>query len=210
MPLCVCVAQLDADGSSTHSRSQAGQQRRPLRFIARATASHFGGSIYRRKALQVSKAWPERVVNVTLNPMTQPRTAAEERLMGFRSDAAYEKEYQRAVRRTRMFDDVVRSLDVRRQELGLTKQDLAERANMPASAVRRLFSQQHKNPTLTTLIAIAEALDWQIAVAPRDGSASRPHLKEQSGRRARRSAEGHVASATREPARASGTRRRTA
>jgi transcriptional regulator with XRE-family HTH domain len=61
-----------------------------------------------------------------------------------------------------MFDDLVRSLDTRRQELGLTKADLAQRSKLPPAAVRRLFSQQHKNPTLTTLVAIADALDVRV------------------------------------------------
>jgi len=58
-----------------------------------------------------------------------------------------------------MFDDVVRSLDARREELGMTKAELARRADMPSAVIRRLFSQQHKNPTLTSLVAIADALE---------------------------------------------------
>jgi transcriptional regulator with XRE-family HTH domain len=64
-----------------------------------------------------------------------------------------------------MFDDVVRSLDARREELGMTKAELARRADMPPPMIRRLFSQQHKNPTLTSLVAIAEALDVRVCVA---------------------------------------------
>jgi transcriptional regulator with XRE-family HTH domain len=61
-----------------------------------------------------------------------------------------------------MFDDVVHSLDSRRVEMGLTKAELARRADTPPAAVRRLFSQQQKNPTLSTLVAIADALDLRI------------------------------------------------
>jgi transcriptional regulator with XRE-family HTH domain len=68
-----------------------------------------------------------------------------------------------------MFDDVVQSLDSRRVELGLTKAELARRADMPAAAVRRLFSQQQKNPTLSTLIAIADALNLRVAASADDG-----------------------------------------
>jgi transcriptional regulator with XRE-family HTH domain len=68
-----------------------------------------------------------------------------------------------------MFDDVVHSLDSRRVELGLTKAELARRADMPAAAVRRLFSQQQKNPTLSTLIAIADALNLRVAASVDDG-----------------------------------------
>jgi transcriptional regulator with XRE-family HTH domain len=64
-----------------------------------------------------------------------------------------------------MFDDVICSLDARRVEIGLTKAELARRADMPPAAVRRLFSQQQKNPTLTTLIAIADALDLRTGTS---------------------------------------------
>jgi len=53
---------------------------------------------------------------------------------------------------------------------------------MPAAAVRRLFSQQKKNPTLTTLIAIVDALDLRVTASAVDGLGldetsirSRPH-----------------------------------
>jgi transcriptional regulator with XRE-family HTH domain len=68
-----------------------------------------------------------------------------------------------------MFDDVVHSLDARRVELGFTKAELARRADMPPAAVRRLFSQQQKNPTLTTLMAIADALDLRVTASAVDG-----------------------------------------
>ena len=94
-----------------------------------------------------------------------PRTAAEEHLDRRLTDPSYAAEYQRAARRIAMFDDVVRSLDARREELGITKAELARRADMPPAVIRRLFSQQHKNPTLTSLVAIAEALDLRVCVA---------------------------------------------
>lgn len=80
-----------------------------------------------------------------------------------RTDAEYESEYQAASRRIAMFDDAIRALEERRQELGLSKADLARRADLPPAAVRRLLSQQHKNPTLTTLVAIADALCLRLS-----------------------------------------------
>jgi DNA-binding phage protein len=133
----------------------------------------------------------------------QPRTAAEERFARLRSDPEYGEAYRAATRRITMFDDVVRSLDARRQELGLTKADLASRASMPAAAVRRLFSQQQKNPTLATLVAIADALDLCISVLPREDVAER--LSTSSPRPL-----GASVPATEAPSRTFGTRRRTA
>jgi DNA-binding phage protein len=97
----------------------------------------------------------------------KPRTEAEERFARLRSQPEYEEAYHAATRRITMFDDVVSALDARRRELGLTKADVANRANMPPAAVRRLFSQQRKNPTLTTLVAIADALSLSVSVLPR-------------------------------------------
>jgi transcriptional regulator with XRE-family HTH domain len=107
--------------------------------------------------------------------------------------------YERASRRIAMFDDVVRSLEARRQELGMTKAELARRADMPPAVIRRLFSQQHKNPTLTSLAAIAEALELKIFVAPGE---SLPHLSI--------SPTAQKPASTSAPSRAYGTRRRTA
>jgi DNA-binding phage protein len=95
----------------------------------------------------------------------ESRTAGEGYLRRQLSDPSYAAAYERASRRIAMFDDVVRSLDARREELGMTKAELARRADMPSAVIRRLFSQQHKNPTLTSLVAIADALDLKICVA---------------------------------------------
>ena len=55
----------------------------------------------------------------------KPRTAAEEHLARRRSEPEYAAAYETASRRIAMFDDVVRSLDARREELGLTKAELS-------------------------------------------------------------------------------------
>jgi DNA-binding phage protein len=108
------------------------------------------------------------VINVTLAGV-RSRTAAEKYLDQRRSDPENAEAFETASRRVAMFDDVVHSLDARRVELGFTKAELARRADMPPAAVRRLFSQQQKNPTLTTLIAIADALDLRVTASAVDG-----------------------------------------
>jgi transcriptional regulator with XRE-family HTH domain len=96
----------------------------------------------------------------------KPRTGAEEYLAQRRADPEYAAAHELAARRVDMFDEVVRALDVQRDALGMTKAELARRADMPPAAVRRLFSQRHKNPTLTTLVGIAEALGLQVRIVP--------------------------------------------
>ena len=127
--------------------------------------------------------------------LMRPRTAAEEHLDRQLSDPSYAAAYERASRRIAMFDDVVRSLDARREELGMTKAELARRADMPSAVIRRLFSQQHKNPTLTSLVAIADALELKICVA---SGQSMPRLSISTE------------ASTSAPSRTYGTRRRTA
>lgn len=129
-----------------------------------------------------------------------PRTAAEKHLERQLSDPSYAAAYERASRRIAMFDDVIRSLEARREDLGVTKAELARRADMPPAVVRRLFSQQHKNPTLTSLAAIADALGLKICVAPGESS---PRLSISAAAQ-------KPAASTSPPSRAYGTRRRTA
>lgn len=64
-------------------------------------------------------------------------------------------------------DSIVRPFDERREDLHLTKADLARRADMKPEAVRRLFSAESPNPTLSTLVALADALDLDFLVVPR-------------------------------------------
>ncbi|CAN5890439.1 hypothetical protein BH23ACT12_BH23ACT12_20180 [soil metagenome] len=95
---------------------------------------------------------------------------SEEYFKGRRSEAGYADAYKTAARRISMFDDLVHAMDERRLGLKLSKADLARRADLPPTAVRRLFSQQHKNPTLATLVAIADALQTSLSLIPEEVS----------------------------------------
>lgn len=130
------------------------------------------------------------------------RTAAEAHFARRRSEPEYAAAYERAARRVAMFDDLVRSLEARRQELGLSKAELARRADMAPAAVRRLFSQQHKNPTLSSLVALADALCLHLRVGPIDNLSKSSRSTERAGTATT------VATAEHSPA--LGTRRRTA
>lgn len=120
--------------------------------------------------------------------MTEPRTGAERYLATRLEDPEYRTAYEQARERIDQVDGVIRALDERRNELNLTKADLARRAGVKPEAIRRLFSAEKPNPTLSTLIALAGALDLELRPAPR-----RPR-----------------AGTTRARSAASGTRRRTA
>lgn len=96
--------------------------------------------------------------------MVEP-TGAERYLEARLDNPEYRGDYQRARQRVDLIDRVIRSLDDRREELKLSKAELARRAEMPPEAVRRLFSAERPNPTLHTLAAIAEALGLDLAPA---------------------------------------------
>ena len=120
--------------------------------------------------------------------MTEPRTGAERYLARRLADPEYREAYDQARERISQIDAVIRALDNRRVELNLSKADLARRAGVKPEAIRRLFSAERPNPTLSTLVALAGALDLQI----------RPEPRSQRGE------------PTRAPSAASGTRLRTA
>lgn len=94
--------------------------------------------------------------------MDRKHTAAERYLASRLRDSEYESEYLRARRRIDQIDALVRALDGRRQELKLTKAELARRAGMKPEAVRRLFAAESPNPTLVTISSLAGALDLEL------------------------------------------------
>ena len=86
------------------------------------------------------------------------RTGAERYFDERLKDPDYRAAYERARRRIEQIDNLVRALDDRREELGITKAELARRADLAPEAVRRLFSTDQPNPTIATLAALADAL----------------------------------------------------
>lgn len=61
----------------------------------------------------------------------------------------------------------MRLIVVCREALGLSKAELARRAGLPPEAVRRLFTMRSPNPTATTLVALARAMDLDLVAEPR-------------------------------------------
>ena len=95
------------------------------------------------------------------------RTGAERYFEKQLADPEYERAYQEAAATVRAIDDLVRSIDARREALGLSKAELARRAGLPPEAVRRLFTMRSPNPTATTLVTLARALELNLVAEPR-------------------------------------------
>ncbi len=99
--------------------------------------------------------------------MPHPRTGAERYLEGRRTDADYDLAYKTSRRRIEQIDAIIRTLDQRRCSLNLSKAELARRTNLRPEVIRRLFSARSPNPTLATLVALAEAMQMELAAEPK-------------------------------------------
>jgi DNA-binding phage protein len=117
--------------------------------------------------------------------MAKTRTGAERYLARRLEDPEYRQAYEEARERIDQIDSVIRALDARREALDLTKAELARRAGVKPEAIRRLFSAEKPNPTLTTLVALAGALDLEILPTPRRGASTRRARSSASGTRRR-------------------------
>jgi len=75
----------------------------------------------------------------------------------------HDEEFKKADRRIKPYYELVTQIIHRRNELGLTQKDLAERANTHQSRVSKIESAEH-DIRLSTLIQIAEALDTEVMI----------------------------------------------
>ena len=100
--------------------------------------------------------------------MTRPtRTGAERYFAERAEEPGFTDAYAEARRRIDQIDRLVLALDEHREALGITKAELARRADLAPEAIRRLFSTDSPNPTLATLTAIADALDLELVTRKR-------------------------------------------
>src|ERR1700757_305288 len=100
--------------------------------------------------------------------MKSAPTGAERYLARRLEDLEYRQAYHEARDRIDQIDSVIRAFDARREELHLSKAELARRAGVKPEAIRRLLSAEKPNPTLSTLVALAGALDLEIRPVARE------------------------------------------
>jgi ribosome-binding protein aMBF1 (putative translation factor) len=77
--------------------------------------------------------------------------------------------YERTKHQVLTTRQILQQIDAERERRGMTKADLAQRIGTTPSVVRRLFSSDSSNPTLSTVLAMLDALDlgMQVRRAPR-------------------------------------------
>lgn len=67
----------------------------------------------------------------------------------------------------REFDDFVNTVLDELAKAGISRRELANRAEMNAAALRRLLTDADANPTFQTMRRVAEALGLQLSLHPR-------------------------------------------
>lgn len=101
--------------------------------------------------------------------MARPTRTGAERYLAKRAEApGFAEAYEQARRRIDQIDQLVLALDERREALGMTKAELARRADIAPEAVRRLFSADSPNPTIGTLTALADSLGLELVPSERN------------------------------------------
>jgi DNA-binding phage protein len=117
-------------------------------------------------------------------------------------DSKFRADFEVARAEIAATDALIRALDSARAGRGLSKAELARRIAVKPEIVRRLLTDASGNPTVSTVLKVATALDYHLELVPNEGQ------------RAARAAEAarHTRSATGAPsaARATGTRPRAA
>ena len=87
----------------------------------------------------------------------------------FEARAAKSPEYRHALDAARAriaaVDGVVRALDERRRDLGLSKAELARQAGMRPEVVRRILGAGPTNPTLSTVISLSSAMSMDVTIS---------------------------------------------
>lgn len=94
--------------------------------------------------------------------------AFEEFFVGDLKDPALRRQYDQTRSQIDAIDSLIRALDQRRRQRRWTKAELARQAGLNPALVRRLFSQQLPNPTMQTIMALANALDVRVTVLASD------------------------------------------
>ncbi len=99
-------------------------------------------------------------------------TRKQQSIADFRNEVLAESQgridYVSTVLEIEMVDTLVRTLDARRIELGISKAELSRRIAREPSTVRRLFTAGGANPEIAFLAEIAEAVGMRITLEPRN------------------------------------------
>jgi DNA-binding phage protein len=102
-------------------------------------------------------------------------------------------EYARARAEVRAVDDLIRALDEQRVAIGMTKAELARRVSASPEVVRRLLTAEDANPTMETVLRMAEAVGLRVALEPIDAPSRLRQTRDRRRKTARSKRHAHAA-----------------
>ncbi len=83
-------------------------------------------------------------------------------------DPEFQREFELESLRIATIDNIIGALDAAREELAMSKADVARAIGGQGSVVRRLFSSDSISPTLTSITEVAAAVGMRIVAVPMD------------------------------------------
>lgn len=84
-------------------------------------------------------------------------------------DTSFREEFELARAEIAATDALIRALEAARAGRGLSKAELARRLSVKPEIVRRLLTDEGGNPTVSTVLKVATALDCHLELVPNGG-----------------------------------------
>lgn len=106
--------------------------------------------------------------------MARRKTAFDKYFDQRMKDPAFASAYTEARAVIDSTDSLIRALDEARLLVGVSKAELARRIEARPEIVRRLFTAEDANPTLSTVLKLADALGFHLELVPNRQAARRP------------------------------------
>lgn len=100
--------------------------------------------------------------------MPGKKTAFDKYFEGRMKDPAFASAYNEARSVIGSTDALIRALDQARLLVGVSKADLARKIEARPEVVRRLFTAADSNPTLATVLKLADALGFHLELVPNE------------------------------------------
>jgi ribosome-binding protein aMBF1 (putative translation factor) len=124
------------------------------------------GALQEQRGATPRDRWVRRTANLASEVSTMARndspigSSVEDHISQRRARSA---KYRETQDRLRPFEEIARVVMMRRAQLGLTQQELADRMGSTKSVISRIESGQHRTST-DTLRRLAEALDGHAVI----------------------------------------------
>ncbi len=94
--------------------------------------------------------------------MARTKTGFDKYVRARMRDPEFAFAYKEARSEIDAIDRLMRRIDIARASARLSKADLARRAGAPQESVRRLLTAKKRNPTLQTVVRLAQAVGLRV------------------------------------------------